>query len=85
MGEHGAMIYLDAMASAPFGPDVPEDVRALVEERKAQIASGELHPFACPVLDNQGNERVAEGAIITEEGLLGMDYYVEGVQGTLTV
>jgi basic membrane lipoprotein Med (substrate-binding protein (PBP1-ABC) superfamily) len=68
---------------APFGPGVPEDVRALVTERQAEIAGGTLHPFAGPVLDNQGAERVPQGSTPSDEDLLGMDYFVEGVVGTL--
>jgi simple sugar transport system substrate-binding protein len=68
---------------APFGPGVPEDVRTLVTERQAEIASGALHPFAGPVVDNQGAERVPQGSTPSDQDLLGMDYFVEGVVGTL--
>jgi simple sugar transport system substrate-binding protein len=68
---------------APFGPAVSEEVRAHVLEVQAAIASGELHPFAGPVIDNEGTERVPAGSNITDEELLTMDYYVEGVTGRL--
>jgi basic membrane protein A and related proteins len=69
------------MALAPFGPDVPEDVRKLVEEKQAEIVAGKLHPFAGPIKDNEGNVKVAEGATMSDEEMLGMNWYVEGVQG----
>jgi simple sugar transport system substrate-binding protein len=68
---------------APFGPGVSEEVRALIAERKAEIASGALHPFAGPVMDNEGTERVAAGAVMSDEDLLSMKYFVEGVQGSV--
>jgi simple sugar transport system substrate-binding protein len=33
--------------------------------------------------DNDGRERLAAGQVISDEMLLKMDYYVEGVQGRL--
>ena len=69
------------MALAPFGADVPEDVQALVKEKQAEIVAGTLHPFAGPIKDNEGNVKVAEGATMSDEDLLGMNWYVEGVQG----
>jgi simple sugar transport system substrate-binding protein len=66
---------------APFGPDVPEDIQKLVKEKEAAIADGSLHPFAGPVKDNEGNEKVAEGSTLSDKDMLGMNWYVEGVQG----
>lgn len=68
---------------APFGPAVPKDVQDLVMARQAEIVDGKLHPFAGPVVDQDGKERVAAGANLSDEDLLGMDYYVMGVQGKL--
>jgi simple sugar transport system substrate-binding protein len=33
--------------------------------------------------DNDGRERLAAGQVISDDALLKMDYYVEGVQGKL--
>jgi len=68
---------------SPLGDMVPEDVRKLVEAAKADIASGKLHPFAGPVLDNTGQTKVPAGENISDKGLLTMQYFVEGVQGEL--
>ncbi len=68
---------------APFGAAVPDAVRELVLAQQRDIVSGALHPFAGPVRDQDGNERVAAGATMTDEAMLTMDYYVEGVQGKL--
>lgn len=67
---------------APYGPDVTEETLALVEERKAQIIDGSFDMFAGPLLDNQGNEVVAEGATIPfEERHTCCDYLIQGVSG----
>ncbi len=68
---------------APINAAVPADVVALVKAAETDIASGKLHPFTGPMRDNEGKERLANGQKITDEALLKMDYYVEGVQGKL--
>jgi basic membrane protein A len=68
---------------APYGDAVPEDVRAEAEKVREAIAAGDLHPFAGPINNQAGEEVVAEGETLSDEDLLGMDYYVEGIQGSL--
>jgi basic membrane protein A and related proteins len=67
---------------APFGPMVPEEVRQLVEERKAQIIAGDERIFAGPLSDQAGTVRVPEGELMTDEQLLSMDWFVRGVVGS---
>lgn len=68
---------------APINPVVPKATRDLVARLGADIAAGRLHPFAGPVRDQRGHERVAAGRNMTDDDLQKMDYYVEGVQGRL--
>ena len=68
---------------APFGPMVPENVKKLVEAKKADIVAGKFHPFTGPINDNTGKLRVPEGTIMTDAELLSFDWFVEGVEGTL--
>ena len=65
-----------------FGPAVPEDVRALVEEKKQAIIAGTLTPFDAPVKDNTGKV-VLESGSLDDDALHRMNYYVEGVVGKL--
>ena len=67
----------------PFGKMVPQDVRDLETKAEAEIAAGKLNPFTGPMKDNQGKLRLAAGQTITDDALSKMDYYVEGVEGTL--
>lgn len=68
---------------APFGKDVPEDVRKLVEAEKAKIINGEWDVFNGPVRDQSGAEKVAEGKAMTDGDMLSMNWFVEGVKGDI--
>ncbi|MCB1754946.1 MAG: BMP family ABC transporter substrate-binding protein [Gammaproteobacteria bacterium] len=68
---------------APYGEDVPADVREAADKVKASIVDGSWHPFQGPIKNQAGEEVVAEGAVMSDEDLLKMDWYVEGVQGSL--
>jgi basic membrane protein A len=68
---------------APLNDKIPAAVKQLVEEKTAAIKSGELHPFAGPIKDQNGEVQVAAGSVAADGDLLGMSYFVEGVQGTI--
>lgn len=63
----------------PYNPKVPADVVAKADAAKAGIADGSIHPFAGPIKDNSGAERVAVGDIIDDGEYWGVDWYFEGV------
>ncbi len=67
---------------APF-TNMPDDVRAAAEKAVADVASGAVHPFAGPIRDRDGTERIPAGAVADDGMLLGMDWFVEGVEGDL--
>jgi basic membrane protein A and related proteins len=67
---------------APMGPMVPEDVRRQVEAKQQEIISGQEKVFVGPIKDQAGTERVAEGTVMADEQLLGMDWFVQGVLGS---
>ena len=64
----------------PYNPKLPEDVVAAAEKVKNDIISGALHPFAGPIKDNTGVERVAAGDIIDDGEYWAVDWYAEGVE-----
>ena len=68
---------------APLNPAIPPEVRALVAKQEADIKGGTLHPFAGPVVDQDGKTRVPAGKNMTDDELGKMDYYVEGVASKL--
>jgi basic membrane protein A and related proteins len=68
---------------APINPIVPADVVAHVEAQTKAIANGTLHPFQGPIKDQSGTVVVEAGKSLTDQDLLGMTYYVEGVLGKI--
>ena len=68
---------------APLNPAIPADVKAMVATLEGDLKSGKLHPFAGPMKDQDGKERVAAGKALSDEELGKMDYYVEGVGSKL--
>jgi simple sugar transport system substrate-binding protein len=68
---------------APINPAVPAEVKDQVAKVEKDIVAGKFHPFAGPVKDNEGKERVAAGKVMADDAMQKMDFYVEGVQGKL--
>ncbi len=68
---------------APFSPKVPADVKATVEAAKEKILSGDWDVFCGPINDQDGSEKVADGECMEDGAMLGMDWFVEGVAGTI--
>jgi len=69
-----------------FGPKVGKAVQDEVLARQKDIAEGRLHPFAAGrsgLRDNGGREVLAAGKTLSDEQILGMNWLVEGVQGSV--
>ena len=71
------------VALAPIASDVNADVVAAVEARRAEIIAGTFHVFSGPINDQDGYEAVAAGETLDDGALLGMEFFVQGVIGTL--
>jgi basic membrane protein A and related proteins len=50
---------------------------------EAKITSGEFHPFTGPISDQSGAERYADGVVAPDGDLLGMTWYVQGIDDQL--
>jgi basic membrane protein A len=71
---------------APIADFVPEDIRATIEEEVARFKSGEetiYTIFTGPIADQTGEIRAPDGQAMTDEELLSMDWFVEGVEGEI--
>ncbi|EPX86392.1 nucleoside-binding protein [Rubellimicrobium thermophilum DSM 16684] len=62
---------------------VPDEVRAEAEALRDAIAAGEYHPFTGPLNKQDGTPWLAEGQVATDEELVSMNFYVEGMQGQI--
>ena len=67
---------------APY-TNMPEDVAKLARDTADAIESGKLHPFQGPIKDQNGKEVVKAGEVMGDDVLVGMNYYVEGIDGSL--
>jgi basic membrane protein A len=71
---------------APIADFVPDDIRTAIEEEVARFKSGEetiYTIFTGPIADQTGEVRVPEGQSMTDEELLSMNWFVEGVEGEI--
>lgn len=76
-------ISADMMTIAPYNDAVPQEVRDMVDAKMEEIRAGDFHPFQGPLVAQDGTEKVAEGTLPDDGMLLSMDFYVEGVEGSL--
>lgn len=67
----------------PLNPVVPKDVAKIFEEKKAEIASGKLKPFQGPIKDQSGAVKVAAGSELPFKDVLSINWYVQGVEGSI--
>ena len=66
---------------AAFNPELPADVKSLVEERKKGIVDGSAPIWKGPIKDNAGKEVLGKDAVADDGFLHGIKFYVEGVDG----
>jgi simple sugar transport system substrate-binding protein len=64
--------------------NMPDDVKKMAEETEAAIKSGKLNPFKCPVVKQDGSEVECKGnGALSDEQVLGMNFYVKGIDDKL--
>jgi basic membrane protein A and related proteins len=68
---------------APYGDAVSAEAREAADLIQQAIIDGSVHPFQGPIRNQAGEVVVAEGDVVSDQDLLGMNWYVEGVQGEL--
>ena len=68
---------------APMGPMVPEDVKNMVNAKRDELMAGTDTIFTGPIKNQNGEVAIAEGAAANDGELLGMNWFVEGVVGTV--
>jgi simple sugar transport system substrate-binding protein len=63
--------------------NMPEDVAKMAQETIDKIKSGAFHPFQGPITRQDGTLAVKAGEIVAIGDLLGMNWYVKGVDDKL--
>ena len=69
----------DGMVSLAEFRNMPEDVATAAAETRDAIIAGDFPPFTGPIFNQAGEEVVAEGEVASDEMILSMDWYVQGI------
>ena len=67
---------------APY-TNLPDEIVAMARETQKKIENGTLHPFAGPIVRQDGSMAAAAGEVLSDEVLLGMNWYVKGIDDRL--
>lgn len=68
---------------APLNSVVPAAVAKVFEEKKKALSDGTLTPFQGPVKDQSGAIKVPAGSTMPLDQLMSLNWYVEGVEGSI--
>jgi simple sugar transport system substrate-binding protein len=68
---------------APYNKAIPTDVVALAENARKGLIDGSVHAFQGPIKNQAGKIIVPAGKRADDGMLAGMNFYVEGVDGTI--
>jgi basic membrane protein A len=68
---------------SPLNPVIPADVAKIYEEKKKAITAGTFVPFQGPIKDQSGAVKVAAGAAMPMGEVMGINWYVQGVEGSI--
>ncbi|WP_051526698.1 BMP family ABC transporter substrate-binding protein [Alkanindiges illinoisensis] len=66
-----------------FGPDITPEAKSAVLAVRENIRTGKFHPFSGPIADQSGKVIVAKGKVFSDAELSKMNFYVQGVTGSL--
>ena len=62
-----------------WSPDLSTEMVSRINDAQLEFVSGKRHVYDGPLVDQAGEERVAEGERLDDAGILSMDWQVEGV------
>ena len=66
-----------------FSEMIPQEVRDEAQALSDALATGEYHAFTGPLNFQDGSVWLAEGEVADDGTLRGMDFYVEGIEGSI--
>ncbi|MCB1494018.1 MAG: BMP family ABC transporter substrate-binding protein, partial [Rhodobiaceae bacterium] len=73
---------MNMAAMAPY-TNLPDDIVAMAQATHDKIKAHELHPFQGPIFKQDGTQVIGEGEVLDDGTLLGMNWYVKGVDDKL--
>lgn len=63
-----------------WSTSISAETMGKIEAAAAAMRAGEMHPLTGPIVDQDGNERLADGVSIADPDMLGIDWLVAGVE-----
>jgi basic membrane protein A len=63
---------------APY-TNMPDDVKALAVETEKAIHDGKYQVFTGPIIKQDGSVAVKEGEVLPDPAILGMNWYIQGI------
>ena len=69
---------------APLNDAVPQEARQLIAQKESEMVEGKWDVFTGPIFDQAGNQKVAEGQSMSDADMLAMNWFVKGVNGSLS-
>jgi basic membrane protein A len=73
----------DVVGIAPLADFVSDESREVVEEYSNRIESGDWEVFTGPLRNQEGELIVEDGDVLSDEKIQSMDWFVEGIEGSL--
>ena len=73
----------DVVVVEDWSSDISSDMMARIEATQAEIASGALHVYDGPLINQAGEEVTPAGQRLEDGAILGIDWHVEGVNSPL--
>lgn len=70
------------LTMAPY-TNMPDNVKKMAQETEAKIRAGDLHPFTGPITKQDGTPWLKAGERADDGTLLGLNFYVKGVDDKL--
>ncbi len=71
------------VALAPISDKVPADVKQNVAAQETGLKEKKFDVFKGPVKDQQGNIKIEAGQTMSDQDMLALNWFVEGVVGTI--
>ncbi len=68
----------------PYGPMVSDDTKNLISKKKEEIVKGQWDVFTGPIKDQQGNVKIQAGQKMSDKEMLEFNWFVQGVEGTIS-
>ena len=63
--------------------NMPADVADAAAQMQSKISSGQFHPFQGPIFRQDGTQAIGAGEVLDDGTLLGMNWYVKGIDDEL--